>query len=71
MRQLSNAVIRIVRSEMEVSKEEKRGVVRFLTAEGLGGMDIHQRMSQAYSEHCMFLSRVKTWHKCSGKDRCH
>ena len=48
---------------MEACKEEQRGVVRFLTAEGVGGMDIHRRMSQVCGEHCMSLARVKAWHK--------
>ena len=48
---------------MEASKEKQRGVVRFLRAEGVGGMDIHRRMSQVYGEHCMYLARVKAWHK--------
>ena len=49
---------------MEASKKEQRGVVCFLKVEGVGGMDIHRRMSQVYSEHCMSLARVKAWHKC-------
>ena len=48
---------------MEVSKEEQGGVIRFLTAEGVGGTDIHHRMSQVYGEHCMSLARLKAWHK--------
>ena len=46
---------------MEASKEEQRGVVSFLTAEGVGGTDIHRRMLQVYGEHCMSLARVKTF----------
>ena len=48
---------------MESSKEDQRSVDRFLTAEGVGGTDIHWRMSQEYGEHCMSLARVKAWHK--------
>ena len=48
---------------MEVSKEEQRSVVRFLTMEGVGGTVIHRRMSEVYGEHCMSLARVKAWHK--------
>ena len=47
---------------MEASKEE-RAIVRILTAEGVGGTDIHRRMSQVYSEHSMSLARAKAWHK--------
>ena len=72
MRQSSNAVIRAVSSEtvkwMSLKKEQ-RGVVRFLTAEGVGGTDIHRRMSQVYGEHCMSLARVKAWHKRSREGR--
>ena len=53
---------------MEVSKEEQRGV-RFLTAEGVGGTDIHRRVSQVYGEHCMSHARVKAWHKCFREGR--
>ena len=48
---------------MEASKEEQRGVVCFLTAEGVWGTDIHRRMSQVSGEHCMSLARVKACHK--------
>ncbi|KAJ4430453.1 hypothetical protein ANN_22669 [Periplaneta americana] len=48
---------------MEASKEEQRSLVRFLTAKGVGGTDIHPRMSQVYGKHCMSLARVKAWHK--------
>ena len=48
---------------MEASKEEQRGVVHFLTAEGVGGTDIYRRMSQVYGEQCMSLARFKAWHK--------
>ena len=61
MHQSSNAVIRVLSSEAVASKEEQRGVVRFLTAEGVGGMDVHRRMSQVYGEHYMSLASVKGW----------
>ena len=48
---------------MEMSKEEQRGVVRFLTMEGVWGTVIHRRMSEVYGEHGMSLAKVKTWHK--------
>ena len=48
---------------MEPSKEEKRDVVKFLTAEGVGGTDIQRKMSQLYDEHCMSLAMVKAWYK--------
>lgn len=38
---------------MDVSKEEQRSVVRFLTEEGIRGTGVHQRMSQVYGEHYM------------------
>ena len=41
MHQSYNTAICVVNSEMEASKEEQIGVVNFLTAEGVGGMDIH------------------------------
>lgn len=50
-------------SEMKVSTEEQRGVVRFLTAEGAGGREIHNRRFIVYDEHCMSCSRVLEWHK--------
>jgi hypothetical protein len=33
---------------MEAGKEEQRSVVRFLTAEGVGGREIYRRMSVVY-----------------------
>ena len=48
---------------MEASKEEQRGVVRFLVAEGAGTREIHHRMSAVHGEHCMH------WQVCtSGRD---
>ena len=41
--------------EMEASKEEQRGVVLFLFAEGAGRRKIHVRMSSVCSEHFMSL----------------
>ena len=49
---------------MEVSKEEQRGFISFLTAVGVGETDIHRRISQVYSEYSMSLARVKARHKC-------
>ncbi|KAJ4437739.1 hypothetical protein ANN_17885 [Periplaneta americana] len=48
---------------MEAGKEEQRGVVRFLTAEGVGGREIYCRMSAVYSEHSMSCYHVLEWHK--------
>ena len=36
--------------EMEASKEEQRGMVRFLVAEGAGTREIHRLMSAVYGE---------------------
>jgi hypothetical protein len=33
---------------MEAQKEEQRSVVRFLTAEVVGGREVHSRMSVVY-----------------------
>ena len=49
--------------EMEESKEEQRGVVRFLVAEGARTREIHRRMSAVYGEHCMSLTSVHEWRK--------
>ena len=51
---------------MEASKIEKGGVVCFLAGEEVGGTEIHRRMSQDYGEHCMSLTRVKTWQLVDG-----
>ncbi|KAJ4435076.1 hypothetical protein ANN_23651 [Periplaneta americana] len=48
---------------MEASKQEQRGVVRFLTAEGIGEREIHRRISAIYGEHSMSCSHVLEWHK--------
>ena len=47
---------------MEASKEEQRGVIRFLVAEGAGVREIHRRMSAVY-DHCMSLTSVYEWHR--------
>ncbi|KAJ4435544.1 hypothetical protein ANN_18160 [Periplaneta americana] len=47
---------------METGKEEQRGVVRFLTAEG-GRQKPHRHMSAVYGEHSVSYSRVLEWHK--------
>ena len=44
--------------EMVASKEEQRGVVSFLVAEGSGTLEIHCHMSTVYGEHCMSLTSV-------------
>ena len=49
--------------EMEPRKEEQRGVVRFLVAEGAGTREIHRRMSAVYGERCMSLTSVHEWQK--------
>ncbi|KAG8229892.1 hypothetical protein J437_LFUL009756 [Ladona fulva] len=49
--------------EMKASKEEQRGVVRFLVAEGAGAREIHHRISTVYGEHCMSLTSVHEWQK--------
>ena len=38
--------------EMGASKEEQRGVVRFLVTEGAGTREIYGHMSAVYGEHC-------------------
>ncbi|PNF14668.1 hypothetical protein B7P43_G11440 [Cryptotermes secundus] len=48
---------------MEAGIEEQRSIVRFLTAEGVGGRVIHCLMSVVYGEHSMSRSRVLVWHK--------
>ena len=54
---------------MEAGTEEQRGVVRFLTVEGLGGRKIHRRMCAVYGEHSMSCWHVLEWHKkfCKGR----
>ena len=49
--------------EMKASKEEQRGVVRFLVAEGAGTREIHRRLSAVYGEYCMSLTSVHEWQK--------
>ena len=44
--------------KMEASKEEQRGIVRFLVTEGAGTRVIHCHMSAMYDEHCMYLKSV-------------
>ena len=48
---------------MEARREEQRGVVRFLVAEGAETRQIYRRMSAVYGEHCMFLTSVHEWQK--------
>ena len=45
--------------KIEASKEEQRGVVLFLAAEGVGTRKIHCRMSAVYCEHCMSLTSFR------------
>ena len=54
---------------MEASKEEQRGMVRFLVAENAGTYEIHRRMSAVYGKHCMSLTRVHEWQQrfCKGR----
>ncbi|KAJ4451555.1 hypothetical protein ANN_03021 [Periplaneta americana] len=47
---------------METGKEQQ-GVVRFLTAGGVGGREIHCCMSAVYGKHSMSCLRVLEWHK--------
>ena len=44
--------------EIEATKEEQKGVVRFLVAEGAGTREIHPGISAIYGEHCMSLTSV-------------
>ena len=44
--------------EMELSKKEERGVVRFLVGEGAGTRKMHRRIFAVYGEHCMSLTSV-------------
>lgn len=46
---------------MEASKEEQRDVASFLTAECVGGREIHRRMEKIYGEHSMSLSEVHNY----------
>ncbi|KAJ4444770.1 hypothetical protein ANN_06567 [Periplaneta americana] len=48
---------------MKAGKEEQRDVVRFLTTEEVGGLEIHHCMSAVYGEHSMSCFRVLEWHK--------
>ena len=47
--------------EIEASKEDQRGPVRFFVAEAAGTREIRRRMSPVYGEHCMFLTSVHEW----------
>lgn len=57
---------------MDAPKEEQRGVVRFLTAEGVSQQEISRRMTAVYGEHCMSLATVKRWSKrfTEGRESC-
>lgn len=46
---------------MEVSKEEQRAVIRFLTAEGESAAGIYRRMLTVYGEQCLCESGVRRW----------
>ena len=48
---------------MEASKEEQRGVVRFLTAEGVGGRTFIEECHKCTVNTAWSLGRVKAWHK--------
>ena len=48
---------------MGAGKEEQRGVVRFLAAGGVGGREIHRRISAVNGESSMTCLRVLEWHK--------
>ena len=49
--------------EMEARKEEQRGVVGFLVAEGAETRGFHRHMSAVYGEHCMYLTSIHKWQK--------
>ena len=55
--------------EMEARKEEQRGMVLFLVAEGAGAPEIHRRVSAVYGEHCIPLASVQERQKrfCEGR----
>ena len=55
--------------EMEASKEEQRGAIRFLVAERAGAREVHRLMSAVYGEHCMSLTSVHEWQKRFGEGR--
>ena len=57
---------------MDAPKEEQRGVVRFLTAEGVSQQEISRRMTAVYCEHCISLATVKRWSKRfrEGRESC-
>ena len=57
--------------EMEPSKEEQRGVVHFLLAQGIGTREIDRRISAVYGEHSMSLTSVHEWQRYSAKDAHH
>ena len=55
--------------EMKPSKEEQRGVVRFLVTKGARRREIHRHISAVYGGHCMSLTSVHEWQKrfCKGR----
>lgn len=57
---------------MDAPKDEQRGVVRFLTAEGVAQQEISRRMTAVYGEHCISLATVKRWSKRfrEGRESC-
>ncbi|KAJ4426403.1 hypothetical protein ANN_27217 [Periplaneta americana] len=56
---------------MEAGKEEQRGAVGFLNAEGIRGREIHRRISAVYGEHSMSCSHVLEDTRNSERDACH
>ncbi|GFQ92255.1 histone-lysine N-methyltransferase SETMAR [Trichonephila clavata] len=48
---------------MQASKKEQRRVIRFLTAEGVAGLEMHRRMKAVCSEYSLLHSSVVEWRK--------
>ncbi|GFS94399.1 hypothetical protein TNCV_2014331 [Trichonephila clavipes] len=55
---------------MQASKKEKRGVIRFLAAEGNGGREMHRRMKAVYGEYSLYRYSVGEWNKRFLGRRC-
>jgi transposase len=43
------------------TKEEMRGVIRFLFAEGVKPMEIIRRMQAQYGDNCLSCSKIYEW----------
>ncbi|GFW73763.1 histone-lysine N-methyltransferase SETMAR [Trichonephila clavipes] len=48
---------------MQSSEKKKRGVFRFVSAEGVGGRGMHGRMKAEYDEYSLCRSSAVEWRK--------